>query len=107
MDKAGYVDGRHVTAHVDTVRELLEQEKLAEAQTLLERLIDATEQESVAHGFCVAPWYYEQAALAYRNTGNTERERAVLQRFSEKPYPPGKVANTLLSRLSELGGGSG
>src|SRR5687767_984356 len=55
----GSWNGRHYTEYVETVKILKREGRLNEALTLLEHLVDATEQEADAMNWGVAPWYYE------------------------------------------------
>jgi len=77
----GYVDGKHFTKHVDTVKALKREGRLEEAEELLLRLAAATEAENQVNGFGVAPWYYEQLAIVYRKQENYSKEVAILERY--------------------------
>ena len=47
--------------------------------------IDATEAESKADGLSVAPWWYDQAALAARRSDQPAIERSVMERYIAHP----------------------
>src|SRR5512137_2485767 len=88
-DAPGFLDGRHFTEYVDDVKRLRHDGKNDEAIALLVRLVSATEADAIAHGYGVAPWYYEQLAIAYRKLYRREEEVRILQRFAEQPHAPG------------------
>lgn len=100
-DVPGFVDGRHFTEFVDEVKELRKQDNL-QTELLLLRLVDATESESEFNGQGVAPWYYEQLAIGYRQSGNTQAEIEILERFAAQEHAPGMKPAKLLERLEKL-----
>lgn len=102
MDKPGYVDGKPIFEHADTIRQLKRDNDYQTAAELLLRLIDATEAESKAEGWGVAPWYYEQAAIIYKKLGDPHNERAVLERFAQQKHAPGTKPAKLIERLSKI-----
>jgi len=80
----GYVGGRHFTTYVTEIEALKRENRLAEAEELLLRLVSATEAEvkwSVGSGHVVAPWYYEQLAIVYRKRRDLAKEAAILERY--------------------------
>ena len=102
MQKAGYVDGRHFTEYVDTVKDLKRRGLLDQAAALLMRLIEATEAEDRSQRMGVAPWYYEQLAVIYHKQKRTDDEIGVLERFAKQRHAPGMGPAKLLSRLDKL-----
>lgn len=98
----GHYRGRHLTEWVENVTGLMREGRLEEAFDLLSHLIDATEAEAEANNWGVAPWYYEQAAIAYRNLGDKASEIAVLERFEVQPKARGVKPAKLAARLAKL-----
>lgn len=98
----GFVDGEHYVDHVDTVKALKREGRLEEADALLLRLIDATEQEALVEGWGVAPWYYEQVAIVRRKRGDLQGELEILQRFALQRHAPGSRPPKLLLRLRKV-----
>lgn len=99
--KEGYVDGKHFTEYVETVRELKRAGRLDEAEALLLKLVDATEAESRAGVGGVAPWYYKQLAIIYRKQTNPDKEVAILQRYEGQEKAPGATPPLLAQRLKK------
>ena len=60
INKSGYYNGRHYTTYVDDVNRLKKSEQMEEAERLLFRLVQATEDENNIENLGVAPWYYEE-----------------------------------------------
>jgi hypothetical protein len=81
MPEPGFVDGRHYTEWVDSVRQLRRGGDDGAALKLLEKLMRATLQETAATGLPPAPWYFEQAAIIHRKAQDPAAEVAVLKRF--------------------------
>lgn len=99
MDAPGFHQGKHYTEWVDTVKELKREGRLDEALTLLHGLVAATEAESQAEGFGVAPWYYEQIVVIHRQRGDIASEVATLERYDRVPHAPGAKPPRLAERL--------
>lgn len=97
--KEGYVNGRHFTEYVETVKKLKRTGKLDEAEALLLKLVDATEAESAAGAGGVAPWYYEQLAIIYRKQNKLESEISILRRYDTQEKAPGVKPGVLAERL--------
>ena len=95
----GFVDGKHFTEHVDTVKRLKRDGRLDEAEELLLRLVAATEKEAGVDGHGVAPWYYEQVAIVRAKRGDVEGELEILQRYARQQHAPGAKPEKLLLRL--------
>jgi hypothetical protein len=104
--KEGYVNGKHFTEYVETVKQLKRAGKLDEAEALLLKLVDATEAESTKGVGGVAPWYYEQLAIIYRKQNKVESEISILNRYENQEKAPGVKPGILSARLlkaEELG----
>ena len=99
-DTAGYVDGKHFTEYVEQVKGLKRAGDVDSAELLLLRLVDATESESAADGWGVAPWYYEQLAIVYRRQRLYDKEVALLERFAAQKHAPGVSPGQLMERLN-------
>lgn len=106
-EAAGNVDGRHFTEYVQTVKDLRRSGHPDEAESLLLRLVIATEAESRVDGYGVAPWYYEQLAILYRKSGRLGAEIAILERYAARPHAPGVKPARLLERLEKMRRSSG
>lgn len=98
----GLVDGKHYTTYVDTVKQLKREGKLDEAEALLLRLVDATEQEASVEGSGVAPGYYEQVAIVRSKRGDLEGELEILRRFARQQHAPGVLPAKLLLRKRKV-----
>jgi len=96
------VDGRAAYDYVEQIKQLKRDGQLQEAIILLERIIDAGEEHSLATGFGVAPWYYWEAAVVYRKLKQLDRELAVLERFARQKHAPGMRVEKLLERLEKV-----
>ncbi len=97
--KEGYVDEKHFTEYVGTVKELKRAGRLDEAEALLLRLVEATEAESREGVGGVAPWYYEQLAIIYRKQNDIKKEIAILRRYESQEKAPGVKPSVLAQRL--------
>lgn len=84
-DGHGFVRGRHFTEWVDEVKQLKRDQKQHEVIQLCLEAVDATEAEQARNGLSVAPWWYDQVALAARRTGQSDLERDVMQRYLDHP----------------------
>jgi DNA polymerase-3 subunit epsilon len=102
MDKPGYIDGRHYTTYCDEVRLLKRSGQFDQAERLLIRLVDATEEEARANGRGVAPWYYHQLAMTYARLKQPKAELAILERYERQPKSPGARPAKLAARLARL-----
>ena len=99
---SGFVDGKHYITYVDTVKRFKREGKLDEAESLLLRLINATEKEASVEGFGVAPWYYEQVAIVRSKRGDLEGELEILRRFAGQQHAPGAGPPKLLLRMRKV-----
>jgi hypothetical protein len=87
--KPGFHRGRHYTEYVDQVKQLKRDGKAEEAEALLLALLDAVEAENKAEKLGVAPWYYEQLAIIYRQRKAYAAEIGVLERADAQPHRNG------------------
>lgn len=97
----GYVDGRHYTTYVNDVENLKREGRIEEAEILLYKLVEATEAGCKVDGLGVAPWYYEQLAILYRQQKDYTQEVAILERFANQKQAPGVKPPKLLERLEK------
>jgi hypothetical protein len=95
---AGFVRGHYYAEYVDVVRSLRREGRETEAQTLLLELVEATEAESRARNWVVAPWYYEQLAISYRKSGDIDGEVAILERYTRQIHD---LSHPLRARLEK------
>ena len=95
-DLPGFVRGRPIHTFVDEVKELGYTEA---AITLLLELVDATEADSRANGWGVAPWYFERLAIIYRSQKRLEDEVKILERYERQQKAPGSMPAKLATRL--------
>lgn len=102
MSESGFYNDRHYTEYVENVKELKRSGDLDKAEKLLLSLVNATEAESRAQGWDVAPWYYEQLAIVYRKRGDHQSEVEILERFSTRQHAPGDKPSKLMERLGKL-----
>lgn len=100
----GMVRGRpHFEWHAEVKRlEQIGDETAAEAMLL--EICDATEVESRAEGYGVAPAAYERLAVIYRKREDQAAEIAILERYEAAPHAPGVVPGKLARRLAKLRG---
>ncbi len=97
----GDFNGKHFSAWPDTVKDLKRQGRNAEAIELLGHLVEATEADSRANNWGVAPWYYEQLAILHRAAGDQAAEIAILERFEAQQHAPGVKPAKLALRLQQ------
>lgn len=102
MSDSGFYKGRHYTEYVEIVRDLKRNDDLEEAEKLLLSLVAATEAESSVKNWGVAPWYYEQLAIIYRQKRELRKELTILERFSKQRHAPGDKPAKLLDRLQKV-----
>ena len=102
MVESGFVRGKHFTEYVETVKTLRRRGDLPALETLLLELVDATEAESCAEGWGVAPWYYEELANLYKKQDQPQKELAMLERYHGQKKAPGALPPKLTERLTEL-----
>ncbi len=82
-DVGPFVDGKPFFEHVDNIRQLKRDRRLAEASDLLLRICVALERDAARRGgrWYIAPWYYEQLAIIFRKQKNFAAEVAVLEHY--------------------------
>jgi hypothetical protein len=103
MLKPGLVNGRHYTSYVDEVRHLKRTGNWHAAETLLLRLVEATEEGARANRWGVAPWYYEQLAILYAKNKDLSHELEILERYERQSKAPGAgPSKKLEERLARL-----
>ena len=102
MTDPGFYEGRHYTKYVEAVEELKRRNESQEAEKLLLSLVAATEAESNVKNWGVAPWYYEQLAIIYRQQQNPQQELKILERFARQQHAPGDKPAKLLERLGKV-----
>lgn len=98
----GVIRGHHHSAwhaEVDRLRDIGDQ---SAAVGLLLQIVDATEAESRAEGFGVAPAAYEKLAVIYRQRKDQPREAAILERYAGQQRAPGALPPKLLKRLARI-----
>jgi hypothetical protein len=100
--KSGYINNKHYTEYIETVKKLNNDNKYEEAILLLNSLIDANEKESRSDNLGVAPWYYEELAIIYSKQKDISNEISILERFSHQKHAPGVKPQKLLERLNKL-----
>jgi hypothetical protein len=99
--EVGTLRGAHFTSYVDEVKTLRRDGRDESAELLLLELLDVNEAEAAHEGWGVAPWYYEQLAIIYRQRKDPVAEVAVLERFAAMPHAPGASPPKLLDRLKK------
>lgn len=101
LDAEGIPEAIHYSGTVEEVKRLKRDGQHEQAERLLLKDVEATEQESAAmgEGWGVAPWYYEQLAIIYRKDGRYADEVAILMRYAHQPKAPGTGSHKLAERL--------
>lgn len=100
----GMVRGRHHSEWHPEVKRLEDAGDEPAAVGLLLEICDATEAESRAEGYGVAPVAYERLAVLYRKRKDRAAELDVLERYEAAPHAPGAVPGQLAERLARLRG---
>lgn len=83
----GLVRGRHFTEWVEEVKQLKRDGRQQEVIDLCTEAVEATEAEYRVDGLAVAPWWYEQVALAARRSDQPLVERQIMARYLAHPGP--------------------
>jgi len=96
------VRGRHHSAWHEEVKRLRDIGDQAAAVALLVQIVAATEAESQAEGFGVAPAAYETLAVIYRQRLDRAAEVSILEQFARQRHAPGATPPKLLERLEKL-----
>ena len=102
MAKVGFIDGRHYTTYVEEIRTLKRAGDHEGAAQLLLRCIDATEAESRAERWSVAPGYYWELAVVYRKLGRLADEATVLERYKREALRHGSFGGQFAERLAKV-----
>jgi len=87
---------------VSRVKALKREKRLDEAEQLLLSECDRQEADSAAKGWGVAPWYYEQLAIIYRQSKRFDDELAILERYDRQLKAPGAKPAQLKARLDDV-----
>ena len=96
--------GRHYSEWHVEVKRLRAMGDEEEAVALLLDMVAATEAESRAEGFGVAPAAYGELAVIYRRRKDAAAETLILERFAKQKHAPGAMPPKLLERLASLKG---
>jgi len=72
-----------------------------EAEALLVKLVNATEEENEVEKAGVAPWYYEELAKIYRKEKDYAKEVSILKRFAKQRHGRGVKPEKLIKRLEK------
>ncbi len=97
----GFVDGRLFVTYVKDVERLKQRRKWKEAEELLLRLIQATEQQSADQNCGVCSWYYGQLAAIYRQKKDYASEVIILERFGRRKHGTDPQVGELMTRLEK------
>jgi hypothetical protein len=100
----GMVRGRHHSEWHGEVKRLEQAGDEPAAVAMLLEICDATEAESRAEGYGVAPAAYERLAILHRKHKDRAAEIAILERYEAAPHAPGAVPGQLAERLAKLRG---
>lgn len=100
-DKPGFYKGKHFTKYVDDVKRLKREGRTDDVESLLLMLVEATEEEDGCDKSGVAPWYYEQLAILYRQEKRLGDEVAILERYDRQRKAPGVTPKQLRERLKK------
>ena len=98
----GYIGGLHHTSYVSAIRSLKSSARYDELESLLLKLLEATEAEALHTGCAVMSSYYRELARVYRKVGAVEKEYATLARFTQQTQAPGRKSARLRARLSKV-----
>ena len=101
IEGPGYVEGRYFVTYVKDVNELKKSRKIDDAERLLLKLVEATEEASKSKGEGVAPWYYEELAKIYRKKNEYDKEVYILKRFAKQKHARGVGPKKLHERLEK------
>lgn len=97
---------RYDVEHYRDAKPLIEELEEAGASDELERVlwwaVEEVESGDERGDWGVGPFYYERLAEFYRDRGEIERERAVLDRYEAQRYEPGTKHAAMLERLERL-----
>lgn len=99
INEASQAMGRHYVDWVEPVKELKRQGNCDEAERILLACVDATERACAIEKMGVAPWFYEQLAIIYRQQKRYRDEVAILDRFMQQQHAFGAMPEHLADRL--------
>lgn len=98
----GTYRGKHFSEWTSTARQLIREGDLVAAERLLLGMVKATEAESRANRWGVAPWPYEQLAITYRKRSDLAAELVILERYDRQVKAPGVLPAKLAARLEAV-----
>ena len=81
----GLVRGRHYTEWIEEVKQLKRDKNHQAVIDLCSDAVEAVEAEYRSNRLAVAPWWYEQVAMAARRSNQPDVERAAMQRYLDHP----------------------
>lgn len=84
IEKPGYFEGRHYSSYVLDIKDLKQKGDLNKVEELLLNLVNATESESIAENWKVAPFYYEELAKLYHKQKDYSKEISILERYTKQ-----------------------
>lgn len=104
MGKLGFVGSHHYTHYVEEIKQLKREKQYEKAISLLLKIVDAAENESIKKSWAVPPWYYEQLAIIYRQQKEPHNEEAILRRYVDFQTRLGSpLDERLVHRLGKMG----
>ncbi|MGV9710007.1 hypothetical protein ACWDTI_05025 [Gordonia sp. NPDC003424] len=92
------VRGKDFTEWVEPIKALKRSKRYEEALELILECVDTAERDARYHEYAPPPWYTEQAAIIYRQTGSIAAEVSILDRF-QRACPSGKSSPSIAERL--------
>lgn len=106
MATLGFVRGHHYTEYVENIKQLKRQKEHDKAISLLLRIVDAAEHESIKEQWGVPPWSYEQLAIIYRKQNEHDNKEKILKRYvdfeTNRGFPPVDYLVKRLLKVEEL-----
>lgn len=95
-------EASRIQAAVERIRQLKRAGEYDDAVAVLLKEIEIQEHDArLKSGWGVAPWYYEQLAIIYREQKRYADEIAILERYEQQPKAPGVGALKLRERLQK------
>lgn len=101
ISEPGFAEGRHFSTFVNDIKDLNKSKEVNEEERILLEMVNATEAESKAKNWGVAPWYYERLAILYKKQKKFDKEIEILERFARQKHAPGAKPLKLLARLAK------
>ncbi len=102
VEQPGYVRGRHHSAYREELDRLKKEHDREDLEQLLMELVKAVEAEALARRSPVAPLYYEELAILYRQQRRFNDEIAILERYFHMPHTPNQRLEQRLARAQAL-----